>query len=61
MGVKYVLSEPEPPTWWTRNKMLAASVAFLVIGYWLAGGCEGDASPHPSTPSPSPSVSRTAR
>jgi hypothetical protein len=62
VGVKYVLSEPTPPGWWAKNKALVYAVAGLVAGFWIAGGCDRDASPHERPgPSPSPSVSRPAR
>lgn len=63
MGVKYVLSEPSPPGWWARNKAVLYAVVGLVAGFWIAGGCDQDASPNGPSPSPSPSssVSRPAR
>ncbi|TJZ41199.1 hypothetical protein FCH28_37570 [Streptomyces piniterrae] len=54
MGVKYVLSEPTPPGWWAKNKALVCSVASLLAGLYLGGGCDQKASPAPSqTPTPS--------
>ncbi|MFD5428510.1 hypothetical protein [Streptomyces sp. NPDC127084] len=58
MGVKYVLSEPTPPGWWARNKVLVCSVASLFAGLYLAGGCDNQASPAPH-PTPTPAVTST--
>lgn len=63
MGVKYVLSEPQKPGWWARNKAIVYLSVGLATGVWIAGGCD-NASPHgPSAPShsPSPSISRSDR
>lgn len=58
MGVKYVLSEPEPPTWWARNKAAVYAVVGLAVGFYLAGGGGQDAGPAPQ-PGPTPSASAT--
>ncbi|MYW68545.1 hypothetical protein GTY65_31370 [Streptomyces sp. SID8379] len=58
MGVKYVLSEPLPPSWWAKNKAAVAAVAGLAIGFYLAGGCDAGSGSTPHHPSPSPSITQ---
>ncbi|MEV5440805.1 hypothetical protein AB0K80_33100 [Streptomyces sp. NPDC052682] len=58
MGVKYVLSEPTPPGWWAKNKVIVCSVASLLAGLYLAGGCDHQATPSPA-PAPSPTATAT--
>nr|WP_011265218.1 hypothetical protein [Streptomyces sp. F11]AAX51323.1 unknown [Streptomyces sp. F11] len=52
MGVKYVLTEPAPPGWWAKNKVIVCSVACLLIGFYIGGGNDGQAEPA-NTPTPS--------
>ncbi|MFD7262981.1 hypothetical protein [Streptomyces sp. NPDC059874] len=58
MGVRYVVSEPDPPTWWAKNKAAVYAVLGLAAGFYLAGGGGGDAQPAPG-PAPGPTVSTT--
>ncbi|MET9366082.1 hypothetical protein ABZX93_35000 [Streptomyces sp. NPDC006632] len=59
MGVKYVLSEPLPPSWWAKNKAVVAAVAGVALGLYFAGGCDDTATSCPNHPSPSPSVTQS--
>ncbi|MCM2424274.1 hypothetical protein [Streptomyces sp. RKAG293] len=54
MGVKYLLTTPEPPTWWARYKTVVWGVVGLLIGLQLSGT-------HGSTPAPSPTPGATTR
>ena len=58
MGVKYVLSEPTPPTWWAKNKVIVCSVACLLVGIYIGTGNDGQAGPA-TTPTPAPSITST--
>lgn len=59
MGVRYLISEPDEPTWWQENKPVVYAVAGLAAGFWLASaGGHGDGTP--AGPGPSPSASVTA-
>ena len=58
MGVKYVLSEPTPPTWWAKNKVIVCSVACLLVGLYIGNGNDGQAAPA-TTPTPVPSITPT--
>ena len=58
MGVKYVLTEPAPPGWWAKNKVIVCSVACLLIGLYIGGGNDGQEQPA-NTPTPTPSITPT--
>ncbi|WP_331717681.1 hypothetical protein OG264_39640 (plasmid) [Streptomyces xanthophaeus] len=58
MGVRYVVSEPDPPTWWAKNKAAVYAVLGLAVGFYLAGGGGGDAQPAPG-PVTGPTASTT--
>lgn len=62
MGVRYVISDPEPeePTWWAKNKAIVCAGIGLAAGLWLAGACDhhGSATPDPAT-STSPAATAT--
>ncbi|MEV5204902.1 hypothetical protein [Streptomyces sp. NPDC053720] len=66
MGVKYVLSDPAPPTWWAKNKVFVCSVVSLLAGFYLANGCDESATPAPvptrtHTTSPAPTATEPHR
>lgn len=64
MGVRYVITDPEPvpdPTWWHRHKALTCLGLGLVGGLWLHG-CHADPAPAAKPPAATSSASthRTA-
>lgn len=58
MGVKYVLVEPDPPSWWVRNKTKVVIACAVVAVLYLRDG-NGAADDGPPRPTPTPSVSAT--
>jgi hypothetical protein len=60
MGTKYLITEPSDPSWWVKNKALVYGGAGLLLGLYLAGGCDQDArtEPHPA-PRPTSTSSTT--
>lgn len=71
MPVRYVIADPEPPTWWARNKAWFCTVVGLLIGLYIgAGGTLTITTPAPdrststratSRPTPGPTASELPR
>jgi hypothetical protein len=63
LSVRYVISEPTPPTWWAKNKATVCCIAGLLAGLWLGGGLTGpQAAACPgSRPSPAATSGPTGR
>ncbi|GAA1376699.1 hypothetical protein ACFPK5_00900 [Streptomyces beijiangensis] len=61
MGVKYVIVEPDPPSWWTRNQLKVVIVTAVVAVLYLRGAADqGTADGPQHRPTPTPGVSRSA-
>ncbi|MCZ7430112.1 hypothetical protein [Streptomyces sp. WMMC1477] len=60
MGVKYVIAEPEPPTWWQQHRTKFIATATLLLGYWLGSTVAPPADGAVPEPTPTPSASTSA-
>ncbi|MFJ9846304.1 hypothetical protein ACIRYZ_38870 [Kitasatospora sp. NPDC101155] len=61
MGVRYLISEPDEPTWWQRHKPTVYAVVGLAAGAWLASAAgHGDGTPAGTGSSPTPTVTASA-
>ncbi|MBM7172900.1 hypothetical protein JQK87_31830 [Streptomyces sp. G44] len=54
--VEYVLSRPNPPSWWKRNRHLVLLLLGLIVGAWLVDDRGGTAAPAPGQPRPAHST-----
>jgi len=59
LGVRYLISEPDEPTWWEKNKPTVYAVVGLAAGLWLASA-GGSNTGTPASPGPSPTATVTA-
>ncbi|MEU1328381.1 hypothetical protein [Streptomyces sp. NPDC005865] len=50
--VEYVLSKPNSPSWWKRNRHLVLLVVGLLVGAWLVDGHDSTAAHPPEHPRP---------
>lgn len=58
LPVRYVLTDPAPPTWWKNNRHVVLLVVGLFVGGWLVDG-HGDTS-EPAADHPKPAHSAPA-
>ncbi|MEV7602915.1 hypothetical protein AB0O91_36675 [Kitasatospora sp. NPDC089797] len=59
--MRYLISEPDPPTWWQKHRPTVCAVVGLAAGAWLASAAgHGGAAPAGPDPSPSSAVSSPA-
>lgn len=59
MGVKYVIAEPEPPTWWQQHRTKVIATTALLAGYWLGSTIAPPADARPE-PNPTPTTGTPA-
>ncbi|WBP92220.1 hypothetical protein O1G21_41020 (plasmid) [Kitasatospora cathayae] len=55
--MRYLISEPDEPTWWEKHKPTVYAVVGLAAGVWLASaGGHGNSAPAGTGTSPTPSI-----
>lgn len=50
--VEYVITKPNPPTWWRKNRHLVLLVVGLFVGAWLVSSHDSTAASSPDRPRP---------